>query len=69
MALNPDRVDFYEVKGPNSKNSLRKAVDQLRRMREYWKFSGDDFVYTPENGIERLEDIVREIKLRKYKRH
>ena len=69
MALNPNRADFYEVKGSYNQNNLKKAADQLRRMREYWKFSGDDFVYTPEKGIERLEDIVREIRLRRYKQH
>ena len=69
IAFNPGTIDFYEVKGPYNLNNLRKAVKQLRRAREYWQYHGEDFVYTPQKGIERLDDIVREITARKYKKH
>ena len=61
MGINPTYVDFYEVKAKRSDMRVMTAIDQLLRHRAYFQMEGDDYLWTPKNGIESLEDVMAEM--------
>ena len=60
MGINPTYIDFYEVKAKRSELGVMTAIDQLLRHRHYFQFDGDSYLFTPKNGIEDLEDVMKE---------
>lgn len=66
VAYRTGAVDIYEVKSNRKERLLQKAVNQLERARAYFithhGAKGNEFVYTPQGGIEPLEDIIAELE-------
>ena len=60
MGVNPTYVDFFEVKARRSELRMMTAIDQLLRHRAYFAFEGDDYIWTPKQGIENLDDVMKE---------
>lgn len=69
LAIGYEVMDFYEVKGSEEPNSMRKAVSQVQVARRYLGHNGNEFIYTPQNGIESLDTVVQRLNHRyKHKR-
>jgi len=64
LAIGHDIFDIYEVKGSSEHNSLRRAADQVRAARRYLGQEGNEFIYTPQNGIESLDTVVQRLHYR-----
>jgi hypothetical protein len=58
FAWKKDLLDFYEVKCHNGIYLLEKAVIQLKIARNHFGFSGQEFIYTPEQKVQTLEEVV-----------
>src|SRR3989344_3155963 len=65
LGIGCDLFDIYEVKGSAEQNSMRKAADQVRMARRYLGQIGTEFIYTPQFGIETLDQVVQKLQQRK----
>lgn len=70
LAVNFHNFDLYEVKGSAERGSLQKAVEQLRTARLYFNQPGNNFIFTPQFGIESLDTVVQRLsrKMRNKKK-
>lgn len=61
----PGLIDFIEVKCyfqvKARNNNLKKAKSQLRKARRTLGFKGQDYVFSPAQGLKSLEQIAREL--------
>ena len=65
LALGYNVFDIYEVKGSEEQSSLCKAVEQVRTARIYFGHQGNEFIYTPQKGIEPLDAVVERLHRRR----
>lgn len=61
VGIRNNQFDLYEVKSNKTMTQMRKAVLQLTQARYYLGHQGSEFIYTPQSGLESLEDIIKEI--------
>lgn len=65
VGIKNNQFDLYEVKSSKAMTQMRKAVSRLTLARNYLGHQGSEFIYTPQGGIESLEDVIKEIDLAK----
>jgi len=68
LALSYNKFDIYEVKENSGFVSMRKAVDQVKIARGYLGQQGSEFIYTPKNGIQPVEEVIWELRKKRRKK-